>query len=177
MSVVEFDPPERFVAGTVGPPGQRVFFLQARKGNHLVSVSLEKVQVDALAERIHDLLDGHSPAEASEQSALAYADTGPLEAPIEDEFRVNTLSLTWDEERARVVIDCYDRDPEQEDDTFGAGSLGVQTIRVVLVPAAARSFAQRALTLVASGRPPCPFCGQPLDPSGHICPRANGYRR
>lgn len=176
MPVVEFDPPERFVAGTIGPPGERVFFLQARSGNRLLSISLEKMQVNVLAERINDLLDGYSPGAASEQAALAYADTAPLEAPIEDDFRVNTLSLSWDEHRERVIIECHDRDPDEIEPEVAALG-GIRTIRVVLAPPAARSFAQRALTLVASGRAPCPFCGQPLDASGHICPRANGYRR
>jgi uncharacterized repeat protein (TIGR03847 family) len=177
MALLVFDPPERFVAGTVGPPGQRVFFLQARQGSRLLSVSLEKQQVNVLAERINDLLDGVSPAAASEQAALEFADTAPLEAPIEDSFRVNTLSLSWDEDRHRVVIECFDEDPDAARAAGLDAVAALQAVRVVLAPPAARSFAQRALTLVASGRPPCPFCGQPLDPSGHICPRANGYRR
>ena len=55
-----FDPPERFVAGTVGPPGGRTFFLQASGEGRLVSVSLEKVQVSVLADRVNDLLDAHA---------------------------------------------------------------------------------------------------------------------
>jgi uncharacterized repeat protein (TIGR03847 family) len=169
MPATVFDPPERFVAGTVGPPGGRTFFLQARGDGRLVSVSLEKVQVSVLAERVGDLLDTHAEGTATEP--LGEGDTDPLEAPIEDEFRVDTLSLAWDADRGVVVIECHDQDPEE------VGEADVMTMRVVLSPEAARAFARRCAKVVAAGRPSCPFCGQPLDPTGHICPRANGYRR
>lgn len=182
MAVIEFDPPDRFVAGTVGPPGQRTFFLQARSGSRVTSVSLEKEQVSVLADRVKDLLDDFTAGAAADESAAV--DNEPLSAPIEDEFRVSSLSLGWDAERQVVVVECHenDVDVEVEDD----GSLTVTdeatpqqagVVRVVIGPAAAREFARRCASLVAAGRPPCPFCGGPLDPSGHICPRANGYRR
>ncbi|KGN38704.1 DUF3090 domain-containing protein [Knoellia subterranea] len=169
MAISDFDPPERFVAGTVGPPGGRTFFLQARGAGRLVSVSIEKVQVSILADRIADLLDTVGGPEGSDAVAEHHADTEALETPIEDEFRVDTVSLAWDEDRSRIVIECHDSDPEDTEPS--------DTVRVVLDPTAARAFARRCQAIVAAGRPPCPFCGQPLDPEGHICPRANGYRR
>lgn len=169
MAATVFDPPERFVAGTVGPPGGRTFFLQASGEGRLVSVSLEKVQVSVLADRVNDLLDAHAEDAALEPDALG--DTEPLATPIEDEFRVDTLALAWDTERASVVIECHDADPEE------APEESLQTLRVVLPPPAARAFARRCGAVISAGRPACPFCGQPLDPTGHICPRANGYRR
>ncbi len=172
MPATVFDPPERFVAGTVGPPGGRTFFLQASGGGRVVSVSLEKVQVSVLADRVNDLLDAHAEGTATEP--LGEGDTDPLITPIEDEFRVDTLALAWDPERLVLVIECHDQDPEEVE---GDGADGLSTLRVVLTPQAARAFARRCDKVIAAGRPACPFCGQPLDPSGHICPRANGYRR
>ena len=169
MASTVFDPPERFVAGTVGPPGGRTFFLQASGDGRLVSVSLEKVQVSVLADRVNDLLDTHAEGTASEP--VGGGDTEPLLTPIEDEFRVDTLALAWDAGRGVLVIECHDQDPEEADEE------SVQTLRVVLSPPAARAFARRCGAVVSAGRPSCPFCGQPLDPTGHICPRANGYRR
>ena len=169
MPATVFDPPERFVAGTVGPPGGRTFFLQASGEGRLVSVSLEKVQVSVLADRVNDLLDTHAEGTATEP--LGGGDSEPLATPIEDEFRVDTLALAWDTERSVVVIECHDTDPEEAEED------AVQTLRVVLSPPAARAFARRCTAVVSAGRPSCPFCGQPLDPTGHICPRANGYRR
>ena len=101
MGLVEFDPPDRFVAGTVGPPGQRTFFLQASEGRRLTSVSLEKQQVSVLADRINDLLDSYAAGEGGDHAAAEVVDNAPLDTPIEDEFRVNTLSLAWDDAARR----------------------------------------------------------------------------
>jgi uncharacterized repeat protein (TIGR03847 family) len=183
MPVHDFDPPDRFVVGTVGPPGQRVFFLQALSGRRLVSVSCEKEQVSILAERVDDVLDQF----AGETAEPAAEDNEPLATPIEDEFRVVTLSLAWDPSRSVVVIEAFDADlPEAGDDDdeatevpeeFLASMASRTSVRVVLSPGQARGFVRRAQALVTAGRPPCPFCGGPLDPTGHVCPRANGYKR
>lgn len=182
MPVHDFDQPERFVAGTVGPAGQRTFFLQARDGRRLVSVSCEKEQVSILANRLLDLLDEFAGPAGSDAAASALADDAPLEAPIEDEFRVTTLSLAWDPHRHVVVIEAASEDPDDASDPEAATGADAdrppsELVRVVLTPAAARAFALRSRSLVSAGRPPCPFCGGPLDATGHVCPRANGYRR
>jgi uncharacterized repeat protein (TIGR03847 family) len=181
MSVTEFDPPDRFVAGTVGPPGQRTFFLQASAGRRLSSVSLEKQQVSVLADRINDMLDSYAGGAGGDHAATEAEDNAPLDTPIEDEFRVNTLSLGWDEDRQVLVVECLDRDPDavvvEDDEASGLLPEEPRLIRVVLSPAKARAFARRCQAVVAAGRPPCPFCGGPLEVDGHICPRANGYRR
>ncbi len=183
MPVHDFDPPDRFVVGTVGPPGQRTFFLQALSGRRLVSMSCEKEQVQILADRVNDVLNQF----AGEAATTSPEDNDPLATPIEDEFRVATLSLAWDPSRAVVVIEAFDADiPEAAEDDdeatdvpeeFLESMASRQSVRVVLSPPQARSFVRRARALVSAGRPPCPFCGGPLDPTGHICPRSNGYKR
>ena len=191
--VFDYDPPERFVAGTVGQPGQRTFFLQARAGLRLTSVVLEKAQVDVLAQRVDALLDEvlRRTGGAASVPAVAPAgtlDTAALDTPIEEEFRVRTMSLAWDGEDERVVIEAFSRDVDDDElegddgeDAANGGEAeetGVDAVlRVRLTGAMARAFAKRALAVVAAGRPPCPFCDGPLDPEGHVCPRANGYRR
>ncbi|NNG41019.1 DUF3090 domain-containing protein [Flexivirga sp. ID2601S] len=179
MPTIEFDHPDRFVAGTVGPPGGRTFFLQAVQGRRVVSVSLEKEQVAVLAERVNDLLDELS---ATDDLPAAAQDNDPLSTPIEDEFRVSTLSLAWEPERQVLIIEAHDREVELEPTEDGQDLREIvgpdaSLMRVMLDPAQAREFARRGLASVADGRPPCPFCGGPLDPTGHICPRANGYKR
>lgn len=182
--VFEYDPPDRFIAGTVGQPGSRTFFLQAREGNRLTSVALEKRQVSVLAERVDELLDEVLQRSGGTAAVPAIApadsdDNDPLDAPIEEEFRVGTMSLAWDPDTARVVIECFaegattDLDEDADPETEPEGSV----LRVTISGAMARAFAKRALAVVAAGRPPCPFCGNPLDAEGHICARANGYRR
>jgi uncharacterized repeat protein (TIGR03847 family) len=184
MPVLEFDPPERFVAGTVGPPGQRTFFLQASAGSRLTSVSLEKQQVSTLADRLAALLDDYADLRGADAVDEAVEDLAPLATPIEDEFRVGTMSLGWDAERNVVILECHDAQDAVEVDDEGEPTVEPEhpgesetILRVVIEPVQARAFARRCVKLVTAGRPPCPFCGGPLDPTGHVCPRANGYKR
>jgi uncharacterized repeat protein (TIGR03847 family) len=187
-----YDPPERFIAGTVGQPGQRTFFLQASGGGRTTSVALEKAQVAALAERVDELLDevvrrtgGSAPVPAVAPTELS--DTAPLDVPVEEEFRVGTMALAWDGESECVVVEAQalvELDAESEEDLEAAEEMllrddenGPPLLRVRLTGAMARVFAKRALEVVAAGRPPCPLCSLPLDPEGHVCPRQNGYRR
>ncbi|MGW6547289.1 DUF3090 domain-containing protein [Streptomyces massasporeus] len=186
-----YDHPERFVAGTVGLPGRRSFFLQATAGSRVTSVALEKTQVAALAERMDELLDevvrrsggsAHVPAVAP-----ADTDTAPLDTPIEEEFRVGTMALAWDGDEQLMIVEAQalvELDAESEEDLAEAEERllqdeenGPPMLRVRLTGAQARAFAKRALDVVNAGRPPCPLCSLPLDPEGHVCPRQNGYRR
>src|SRR3954447_2776573 len=180
----EFDPPDRFVAGTVGQPGERTFFLQATTGQRMVSVALEKVQVAALAEKLEELLDEVRRRQGSDSAVPPVApaemeDVAPLSTPVEEEFRVGTLALAWDEESDTVLVEAQsmegDEATEPTEPEEGAEFTG-DLMRVRLSPAAARAFTKRALRGGAAGRPPCPLCGNPLDPSGHVCPRQNGHR-
>jgi uncharacterized repeat protein (TIGR03847 family) len=182
-----FDPPERFVTGTVGPPGQRTFFLQARSGSRIVSVSLEKQQVVALAERVDQLLDEVMSSRSTEAIVPALApldleDSEPLEQPIEEEFRAGTMTLSWDPDDERVVIEVFPFteaavvSPEQVDEDFEEPEPD-ELLLVRLDAGTARAFVKRAERVVEAGRPTCPFCGGPIDPDGHLCVRANGFRR
>ena len=181
-NVFVFDPPDRFVAGTVGQPGDRTFYLQASGGGRTVSVALEKVQVRVLAERLEELLEtarragGDIPAAAGQ----ALEDTAPLDAPVEEEFRVGTMGLAWDGEREQVVVEALaqtEATEGEEVEPLSDADEGPDALRVHLTPDTARAFVQRAQRVVAAGRPPCPLCGLPLDAEGHICPRQNGHRR
>ncbi len=182
-----YDPPERFVAGTVGPPGQRTFFLQARSGARVTSVALEKQQVSVLAERIDELLDelirnGEGEGTIPAVSPVALDDNGPLEQPIVEEFRAGTMTLAWDATDERIVVEVF---PYAEESVVEPGTPEEEIddpepeeLLVVRLPAGlARAFSKRAQAVVSAGRPPCPFCGGPVDPAGHLCPRANGFRR
>lgn len=206
--IFDFGVPDRFVAGTVGQPGHRTFFLQARKGSALVSVVLEKVQVQVLAERLALLIAEVARRGVQVPEALAPSDddTAPLGEPLVEAFRVGTMTLGWDPQLEQVVVEARaqqeadededeeeaDEDDEEEeeeatdedeDEDDEPATLefddsdpdGPDLVRVRLTPLGVRAFVERSLRTVAAGRPPCPFCGQPLDPTGHICPRKNGY--
>ena len=191
MPVVHhFDLPDRFVAGTVGEPGSRTFFLQARKGGQVVSVSLEKQQVAALAQRVDELLDELMGAAGDDLLIPAIAprdliDSQPLEQPIEEEFRAGTMTLSWDGADERVVIEVFPFteaavvSPEQlQEDLEDLLEPEPEEIFLVrITAAAARAFVERARTVIGAGRLDCPFCREPIDPDGHLCVRANGFRR
>ena len=189
--VHRYDAPDRFVAGTVGLPGERTFFLQAREGNRITSVACEKQQVSVLAEHLDKVLDEvlrrSSGGVSVPPAASRASDTDPLDAPITEEFRVGTMTIAWDPTIDRIVIELFST-VDVEEDAEGGGPTGTPAedpeeinadeVFVVKITASyARDFVARAQALVAAGRPPCPFCLQPIDPAGHICPRANGYRR
>ena len=175
MAAAEFrhDEPDRFVVGTVGEPGQRTFYLQARSGSLLTSVVVEKTQMSVLADRLEELLDDvvrriDGDTSVPESTPDKVDDLGPLDVPLEEEFRVGTLSLAWVGEADRVEIIASESTSDEDDSP---------TMTVHLTGAQARSFISRTRAVVSAGRPPCPLCAQPLDPSGHICPRQNGFHR
>ena len=206
-----FDPPDRFVAGTIGQPGNRTFFLQARRAGQIVSVVLEKVQVAVLAERLGVLLDELEARGIAQPTEDVVADSSPLDEPINETFRATTLTLGWDGDTEQILVearaeadDDEDEESDEEDEAeegevvdlsavegiagSPAGELlaafegidddeleGPDTLQVRLTLEVARAFVNRALEVVAAGRLPCPLCGQPLDPQGHICPRRNGH--
>lgn len=212
-----FDPPDRFIAGTIGQPGNRTFFLQARRAGQIVSVVLEKVQVAVLAERLGVLLDELEARGVTAAAEGVMTDTGPLDEPINESFRATTLTLGWDGDTGQILVEAradvdedehvHDDESDEEEDEeedededvidlssveglagSSAGELlaafegideddddGPDILRVRLTAEVARGFVNRAIEVVSAGRLPCPLCGQPLDPQGHICPRRNGH--
>jgi len=176
-----FERPARFVAGTVGQPGDRTFYLQASDGSgRTVSVALEKTQVQVLADRMNELLDevaGRANTVIPPDADVD--DLEPLTAPVDEEFRVAAMGLAWDGSEEAVVVEAVAAtdEPIDEEAILSDSDEGPDALRVTITPMAARAFIARARRVVAAGRPPCPLCSLPLDPAGHVCPRQNGYRR
>lgn len=179
-----YEIPDRFIAGTVGSPGERTFYLQAEKGSEITSVILEKTQVALLCERMDALLD-----QLKDKSGIAEIqipdiyndqsiDLKPLSSPVVEEFRVGTITIGFNSVKNLITIEAHqDFQGLDVPDLESNQAEGPDLLRVRISPQQARDFAERGRRLVAAGRPPCPFCQQPLEPRGHICPRANGYRR
>ena len=166
----EFSRPERFIAGTVGEPGERAFYLQVRSSYRLFSVAVEKAQVQAIIARLDVMVAGIRKSNPLINIEKFPTDDAPLESPVEAEFQVGAMSLAWDEDSALISIELYEIEEDEED-----SSGEVADIKISLGMAIA--FAVRSKAVVNAGRLPCPFCGIPIDPRGHLCPRANGYRR
>ncbi|WP_231979732.1 DUF3090 family protein [Tessaracoccus coleopterorum] len=166
--MLEFDRPDRCVVGTVGQPGNRLFLIQVAQGvNWPPSPSRSSRPNSSGPGR-----RGARPtrrARPRRTAARRPRRHGAAGRPVNVDFRAAAIGLAWDADTGRLVLELFSI--EAEDDS-GENSL----LQVRLTPAMAREFSGRAERVVASGRPACPACGQPLDPGGHICPRANGYR-
>jgi uncharacterized repeat protein (TIGR03847 family) len=111
------------------------------------------------------------------EEELETPDNEPLESPVDEEFRVGTLGLAFDVDTTTVVIEAIAAGETEEEEETDEETSDLDRLRVRLTPAATRDFIERARRVVSAGRPPCPLCGQPLDPKGHLCPRHNGYHR
>ena len=166
----EFTTPGRFVAGTVGEPGERAFYLQIRDSSRLFSVAVEKAQVQAMVSRLEVMI-----AEIRKSNPLMTVeklptDDAPLESPIDSEFQIGAMSLAWDEDSKLICVELFELEDDEEDPEG-------EVVAVNISLGMATAFTVRSKAVVNAGRLPCPFCGIPIDPRGHLCPRANGYRR
>ncbi len=193
--ITNFENVDRFIVGTVGQPGERAFYLQARNGTNLFTIACEKAQAAALVERLELLLKEIRKKNSSGHpinSAISYLrDDKPLEQPIAEDFRAGVMAITWLNAESLVMIETQaiseqmvfpditeeengDDDPKliPDDDLDGPDLL-----RVKLSLAQVKEFISRTNSVIDAGRQPCTFCGIPIDPNGHLCPRANGYRR
>jgi len=173
------DWPDRVVIGTVGRPGQRTFYLQARTGRRLTSVALEKEWAATLAEKIDEILDQLMSVDGNRYSVPAQAfaelvDEEPVEQPVEEDFRLGAMRLQFDQATGQIVVEAFplvDADSEEEAERLLADPPEPEEALVLRMPVGtARAFAERARRVVAAGRPPCPLCGEPMDPDGHDCP-------
>lgn len=189
--VHEFDWPDRVVIGTVGRPGERTFYLQARTGARSASVALEKEQSALLADTIEELLarlaaDGASRVSVPAETPVELIDNDPLDQPVEEQFRAGILRLGWEPRTAQVVIEAYPVELTDDDDADDPDDDAVDLVSdqeppepsemlVIKMPVGtARAFVERTRQVVRAGRPACPRCGQPMDPDGHLCDLPDG---
>ncbi|MBV8691261.1 MAG: DUF3090 family protein [Actinobacteria bacterium] len=160
MSYELFDV-DRLTVGAVGPPGRRVFLLQASAGGTVITLKVEKQQVAALSEYLSQVL-ADLPSTGDLPTDLE------LDEPADPEWIVGALGVTYDEASDRVLLVAEEAVAEEEE----AGEVA----RLAATREQVAALAIRGVALVEAGRPPCPLCGFPLDPAGHVCPRTDGHR-
>ncbi|QWT22911.1 DUF3090 domain-containing protein [Subtercola sp. PAMC28395] len=170
-----FDWPDRIIVGTVGRPGSRTFYLQARTGSQIVSVALEKEQSALLAGSIDEILDELMASEGNPFSVQAttpveLVDNDPLEQPVDEQFRAGAMSLGWDPSTAQVVIEAFPLDLADDEDPDPVPTEPAEMLLIRIPVGTARAFAMRTREIVGAGRPICPLCGTPIDADGHVCP-------
>jgi len=165
--VHEFNWPDRVVIGTIGEPGSRTFYLQARAGSDMTSIALEKQQAAVVAEMIDEILDQVATVAGNSFSVPTHTpvelvDNDPLEE-VDEAFRVGSMNLGWDATVAQVVLEAFSLDEAHPEDEPEA------VMQVRMPVGTARAFAMRTHEVVAAGRPVCSSCGYPIDPEGHTC--------
>jgi uncharacterized repeat protein (TIGR03847 family) len=162
---------------TIGQPGERQFFIQIKSGSGINTLAVEKSQVIALVDRFEELIRELRRAKLASQADLAEkaeSDDLPLELPIEQDFQIGIISIAWESDLVVINIQAASQEEELILDEFDTGpDLVIATLRISQV----KGFCERARLIVSAGRPACPFCALPINPTGHLCPRANGYRR
>ena len=199
--LIELDPVDRLTTDAIGPPGERTFYIQARKDDRLVTLLVEKQQVQLLSASVVEILSrigketGQGPAEEEMQ----------LEEPIEPEWRAGRLSIGYNEERDLLLLEveeAVDEGDESEEESSGEPEAAQSEIDPTLIEELERtagnvegytetegrrvrfwatreqmlSLARHGAAVCARGRPRCQLCGNPLDPEGHVCPALNGHR-
>jgi len=193
----ELDAPDHFTAGAIGPPGERIFYFQARQGGALVTLKCEKEHVRALGRYFGSTLsklggEGDRPLTLlspqrgeGERVPAPQRGGGEREGEKEGElidfaepaWIVAAIGAGWDKERDRFMVEMKEllEEEEAEEEQEPAAEPEPATARLWITRAQAAAFVERAEALMKAGRPICPMCSQPKDPAGHICPRANGY--
>lgn len=191
MPEITFDPVERIAAGAVGEPGHRTFYIQAQRGGQVLSVLVEKEQVAVLAERMGHLLDQVAEQFPGEETP-ADPEAGLLEGDPVPLFRAVAIGIGFDPARRMVVLELHEspvEDDEEDVEEEAVAGLAAEELpgagadveedtylaRLFITPGQARVMASRGIEAVVAGRPPCPLCGGPLDPEGHVCPKLNGH--
>jgi len=172
---VELDPVDRITVGAVGEPGERTFFLQARRGTDLVTIVVEKQQVQLLAATVVDMLSRLGADVATEFDEAEME----LEQPLVPEWRAGRLAVGYEEDRDLFMLEAEEAEDEDDDDDEEQdeeGELGGE-VRFWATRDQMLALARHGIAVAAAGRPTCEFCGNPMDPEGHICPAMNGHGR
>jgi uncharacterized repeat protein (TIGR03847 family) len=164
---IELNPVSHITIGTVGPPGERVFYLQGSRGTDLVSLIIEKQQAAMLASSLDTLLEELSQKYPLEEDHESVWTDMRLKEPIEPLFRVGNIGLGYNEEVGRIVIVSYELVEEDED----PNAVSFWSSR-----SQAKSLTKHTHESVNAGRPICGNCGQPIDSDGHFCPNRNGHK-
>jgi uncharacterized repeat protein (TIGR03847 family) len=167
------DPVESFIVGTIGQPGEREFYLQAKFHGAIHSFAIEKSQVSALADRIALLIGELKAADYRFENVISVN----LEVPLIPEFQTGVIGIVWLPDSEQVLLDLQELTESEISELIPEELEGPLLFKLYLSADIANNFISLARKVVAAGRLPCPFCGLSINKEGHLCPRANGYRR
>jgi uncharacterized repeat protein (TIGR03847 family) len=168
--MIELDPVDRLTTGAIGEPGKRVFYLQARQDDRLVTILVEKQQVELLSASLVEVLAraGRETGEGPSEEEM------DLEEPVVPEWRAGRISIGYDEDRDMILLEAEEVSEEEseEEEVVSTGDRG--QVRLWASREQALALARHGAAVAAAGRPRCQLCGNPIDPEGHVCPALNG---
>ena len=174
MPSQEYDlkPVSRLTTGAIGPPGKRVFYMQASTEEQTVTLIVEKQQVQSLAIGLEEFLsDLHTRLPDLPETSAEYDQAEmTLEEPLDPLFRVGQIGLGYDEEADLLVLVMRELLPDQTNPEEAA------IARFWCTRSQLRAMCQWGLEVASRGRPICGNCGEPIDPEGHFCPKRNGHK-
>lgn len=175
--VIEIKPADHLVAGCIGKPGQRIFYIQAAKEGEMITILCEKFQVQQLAQGIHKFVEQlHKKNPHLEISALPDSDLDlDFRQPIEPLFRVGEIGIDYDQESGLMVLIAQEVGKEGQKDEHEDESEAV-TLRIWATSLQMLQMANYGEEQASRGRPICGNCMQPIDPEGHFCPKSNGHK-
>jgi uncharacterized repeat protein (TIGR03847 family) len=177
---MDLGPVERITVGTIGEPGARTFYLQARSGDRLVSIVVEKQQVQLLSASILELL-----ADLQLETSVGRDEAMDLEEPVDPIWRAGKLSIGYDHDAQRFMLEIEEfvPDPETDLDTdlepgdprIALAAPDPDVVRIGATSEQMLALSRHGAVVVDAGRPTCQFCGNPMDAEGHACPAMNGH--
>jgi uncharacterized repeat protein (TIGR03847 family) len=169
---IDIDPVNHITTDAIGKPGQRVFYLQATKGNEVISLLVEKVQIQTLSVGLEQFLNEINERYPNLPQASDQFDEDKMhiQPPVDPLFRVGELGLAYDSDRDLVILVTHEvvsegQDPEES-----------RTFRFWCTRSQIMAMCRWGLEVASHGRPICPQCGEPMDPEGHFCPKKNGHK-
>lgn len=166
MNGMELDPIDHLTTDAIGPPGGRVFYIQTSSAGNLVTILVEKQQVQLLAASILEVL-----SRTDRETDLSSDTDMSLQEPVEPLFRAGRLSIGYEEDLDRVLLEIEELLPVEDEDGEP------DRIRLWATREQVMAFSLHATAVSERGRPACELCGNPKDPSGHACPATNGHRK
>jgi uncharacterized repeat protein (TIGR03847 family) len=165
----DLNPVSRITADAIGPPGKRVFYLQASTQEEIVTLLVEKEQVQALAISVDQMLEELEKREPGSEPPLPSISQYEmlLQEPVEPLFRVGQIGLGYDEDMDLLIIVAQELTDDPDE---------MSVARFWATREQVKALSEHSLRVVNAGRPICPLCNQPIDPEGHFCPRENGHQ-
>jgi uncharacterized repeat protein (TIGR03847 family) len=169
---LSLDPVDTITVDAIGKPGSRIFYIQGKKGPEVISLIIEKIQLQSLIMGVSDFLEEVSTRfQKDPQTEVDFqAEAMTIQTPIDPLFRVGDMGLAYDETGDMVCIIAKETSADTPDSEGGV-------VRYWCTRAQLMALANWAVMVIERGRPICPQCGEPMDPEGHFCPKKNGHKK